>query len=703
MSRTRWIAPVRLLSSINGRQARGAEDDGLEAIRHWLPLMNPTDFAEQRLQMVQDQVAGRGVRDASVLDALRAVPRELFVPEALREFAYEDVRLPLAEGQTIPRPWIVGAMVEALALRPDEKVLEIGTGSGYGAAVLARVARSVYSIEPIDRLAVIAAATLRSQRVGNVYVRQGRADAGWPLHAPYDAILVNLPGSQVPDELKRQLGVGGRLVMLSGTDPEVLELVRVTRTGEHSYRSDDIEDLRTGSVFGEEGHTSAHGGPLWSQAVKADAHADELLARRIADCGERFATPATADLEPLLRRIGDARIVLLGESTHGTSEFYRMRDRISRELIERKGFSFVAIEGDWPDVARIDHHVRDLRVPVAEWTAFARFPTWMWRNRETRAFVDWLRAHNAKADRAVAFHGLDLYSLYASIHTVLAYLDQVDAATAKVARQRYGCLTPWQSDPSAYGMAALTDRYRTCEREVISNLTELLAKRPVYTMKSGERYFDAVQNARLVANAERYYRVMYHGSRVAWNVRDEHMFDTLKSLLDFHGADSRGIVWAHNSHVGDSSGTEMSLRGEFNIGHLCRQAFGTAVYSIGFGTHGGTVAAASDWDAPMETKTVRPGLIGSYEKLFHDTGVARFLLPLGKCASPEVSQGLSTPRLERAIGVVYRPETERQSHYFDAVLTRQFDEYIWFDHTHAVTPIQTEEIEGMPETYPFGL
>lgn len=666
-------------------------------------LTNHSDFAEQRLLMVQTQVAGRGVRAASVLGALRAVPREHFVPEHLREFAYEDARLPLSEGQTVPRPWIVGAMIESLGLHPDEKVLEIGSGSGYVTAVLARVAKSVHGVEPVERLAVGAAAALESQDIGNVHIRHGVAAEGWPDHAPYDAILVNLPGSRVPDELKQQLSVGGRLVMPLGVDPEVLELVRVTRTGVTTYRSDDIEDLRAGSVLGEEDHTSSHAGAVWSLARKADVRSDELLARRIAACSEKFATPATADLDPLLRRIGDARIVLLGESTHGSSEFYRMRDRISRELIERKGFAFVAIEGDWPDVARIDHHVRDLRVPVAEWTAFARFPTWMWRNRETRTFVDWLRSHNASSGRPVAVHGLDLYSLYASIHSVLAYLDRVDAATAKVARQRYGCLTPWQSDPSAYGMAALTDRYRTCEREVVSNLTDLLARRPLYLMKDGDRYFDALQNARLIANAERYYRVMYYGSRAAWNLRDQHMFDTLKSLLDFHGVGSKGIVWAHNSHVGDSSAMEMSLRGEFNIGHLCRQAFGTAVYSIGFGTHSGTVAAASDWGAPMETKTVRPGLGGSYEKLFHESGTARFVLPLDGSLPAEVFQGLSIPRLERAIGVVYRPETERQSHYFDAVLPRQFDEYIWFDHTHAITPIRTEEIEGLPETYPFGL
>ena len=285
---------------------------------------------------------------------------------------------------------------------------------------------------------------------------------------------------------------------------------------------------------------------------------------------------------------------------------------------------------------------------------------------------------------------------------VLDYLDRVDPKTAAVARQRYGCLTPWQSDPAVYGHATLTGQYRTCEPEVTSMLADLMQKRRAYAEHDGARFLDAVQNARLVANAERYYRVMYYGSRASWNLRDSHMFETLRSLLSFHGPHSRGIVWAHNSHVGDSSATEMSARDEYNIGHLCRQEFGDACYSIGFGTNSGTVAAASNWDEPMQVKTVRPALPRSYERLCHETGEPRFLLPL-RHASRALSAGLLQPRLERAIGVIYRPETELQSHYFEAVLPRQFDEYIWFDETNAVTPLRSEELKGLPDTYPFGL
>ena len=381
-----------------------------------------------------------------------------------------------------------------------------------------------------------------------------------------------------------------------------------------------------------------------------------------------------------------------------------MRDRITRELIIKKDFRFVAIEGDWPDAARVDHYVRHLEYPPSEWTAFARFPSWMWRNNEVRAFVDWLRLHNAALEAAsqVAFHGLDLYSLYNSIRAVLKYLDQVDPATARVARERYGCLTPWQSDPATYGHAALTGTYPTCESDVAVVLTDLLQKHREYAEHDGQRFLDAVQNARLIANAERYYRIMYYGSRASWNLRDSHMFETLKMLLAFHGENGKAIIWAHNSHVGDAAATEMFSRGEYNLGHLCRKEFGPLAYAIGFGTHGGTVAAASEWDGPMEIKTVVPAIAESYEDVCHQVGKQSFLLNLQQ-TSLDQGQGLHKPRLERAIGVIYRPETELASHYFHAVLPRQFDEYVWFDETTPIAPLETKMLEGLPDTYPFGL
>ena len=664
-----------------------------------------TDLSKLREDMVENQIAARGIRSEVVLGALRKVAREAFLPERLQEFAYEDSPLPIAAGQTISQPYIVALMTEALDLEGGERVLEIGTGSGYAAAVLAEIAAEVYTVERIGQLAEKAASTLEALGYSNVHVVHADGTLGWAAAAPYDAIIVAASGPEVPQTLKEQLKVGGRLVIPVGTNPRAQELIRVTRTSNATFKSEDIADVRFVPLVGKEGWAPEElPFPPGTRPARLRP-ADGDIVSAITASSESFNSIEGADLDTLLERIGNAKIVLLGEATHGTSEFYRMRERISQELITRKGFRFVAIEGDWPDVARLDHYVRHLEYPPSEWMAFARFPTWMWRNNDVRSFVDWLHAHNAERvplERA-AIYGLDLYSLYTSIGSVLRYLDEVDPDSARIARQRYGCLTPWQADPATYGHAALTGAYRTCENEVVRMLEDILHKQRDYAAHDGERFMDAAQNARLVTDAERYYRIMYYGSRASWNLRDNHMFETLKTLLDFHGSEAKAIVWAHNSHVGDAAATEMSARGEYNIGHLCRKEFGNGAYSIGFGTHLGTVAAASDWDGPMEIKAVLPSLEQSYERLCHETRRPRFMLPLHGPSAMEVRDRLAKPRLERAIGVIYRPETELASHYFQAVLPAQFDEYIWFDETRAVTPFATKELKGLPDTYPFGL
>jgi protein-L-isoaspartate(D-aspartate) O-methyltransferase len=320
-------------------------------------------------------------------------------------------------------------------------------------------------------------------------------------------------------------------------------------------------------------------------------------------------------------------------------------------------------------------------------------------------FVDWVKAYNdgiTNSARHVGIYGLDLYSLHRSIAAVLRYLDDVDPETARVARHRYGCLEPWQQDPAAYGAAVRSGRYEACETAVVAMLKDMIHKRMRLAEKDPERLFDAMRNADLVAHAEEYYRVMYYGSAVSWNLRDKHMFETLEAVLRHRGTDARAVVWAHNSHLGDASWTEMSARGEYNVGQLVRSRFGEDAYLVGFGTDHGTVAAASEWDAPMEIKRVRPAHEQSYERLCHESRVGAFLLPL-RTSNPALRNGLSAERLERAIGVIYRPETELQSHYFRAVLSRQFDEWIWFDETRAVQPLPVQEREGMPETYPFAV
>lgn len=447
--------------------------------------MKNTEMDRQR--MVKEQIAARGVRSKLVLDAMGQVPREIFIPEPMREFAYDDTPLPIADGQTISQPYIVAFMVEALNLEGGEKVLEIGTGSGYAAAVLAQIASEVYTVERIGHLAEGARTALAETDCDNVHVIHGDGTLGWEEQAPYDAIVVAAGGPRVPDSLKNQLKIGGHLVIPVGTHARSQELVRVSRISEQEFKTEDLADVRFVPLLGEEGWTEEGESviPPKPDAEKSKS-ADKPLATLISDACEEFDSIDTANLEPLLERIGDARVVLLGEASHGTSEFYRMRERITRELLTKKGFNFVGIEGDWPDAARIDHYVRHFEYPPSEWTAFARFPTWMWRNNEVRQFIDWLREWNSgrALNQRVAFHGLDLYSLYNSIRSILDYLDDVDPDTAQLARQRYGCLGPWQSDPAAYGHAALNDTYRSCEEDVTRMLQELLSKQLSLTGKS---------------------------------------------------------------------------------------------------------------------------------------------------------------------------------------------------------------------------
>jgi protein-L-isoaspartate(D-aspartate) O-methyltransferase len=649
----------------------------------------------QRARMVRSSLEARGIEDARVLAAMREVPRHRFVPAGLAEFAYQDAPLPISEGQTISQPYVVAWMAAAAQLRPGDKVLEVGTGSGYAAAVASRIVSRVYTVERHGVLSAAARALFTELGYDNVQLLHGDGTLGWPEHAPYDAILVTAGGPSIPGALLEQLAPGGRLVMPVGPE-DSQTLLRLRRTEEGRFEREELGEVRFVPLVGEAG---------W--APRGGRVSEHALVSLLRECAEPFDDIHSAEMSALLERLSGARLVLLGEATHGSSEFYRMRAHVTQALVERQGFEVVAVEADWPDAARVDRYARHLPPSATPGKPFARFPSWMWRNEEVRRFAEWLRQHNrgvAEAERRVGFYGLDLYSLFTSADAVIHYLESVDAGAAHIARLRYGLLTPWQSDPAAYGLAAVSGRYASCEEEVVRVLRELLAHRLEYAARDGERFFDGAENARVVADAERYYRVMYRDPVESWNLRDQHMADSLAALLAFRGPQSKAVVWAHNSHLGDASATEMAVRGEHNLGQLCRRSFGERAYLVGFGTDHGTVAAATEWGGAREVKEVRPAHPRSYEALFHATGVPRFLLPLRQAKREAVRDELTPARLERAIGVVYRPETELQSHYFQARLPRQFDEWVWFDETHAVHPLGGGPPElGLPETYPFGL
>ncbi len=413
------------------------------------------------------------------------------------------------------------------------------------------------------------------------------------------------------------------------------------------------------------------------------------------------------DYASLLDAIGNASIVLIGEASHGTHEFYEQRAAITRLLIERRGFHAVAVEADWPAALRVHRYVMeesDDETAIAALADFTRFPAWMWRNTVVLEFIEWLRG------RDVGFFGIDLYSLFASIEAVLEYLDRIDPLAAQRARQRYGCFEHFSQDPQEYGYASTAGMVDSCEDDVVRQLLELRGRAADYARRDGkvaeDEFFFAEQNARLAQNAERYYRSMFRGRVSSWNLRDQHMTETIEELVRHLGkriSQPKLVVWAHNSHLGDARATEMGRQGELNVGQLVRERFGDRAFLIGFSSYEGTVTAASDWDGPAERKRVRPGLKGSVEKLFHEVEEAAFWLDLRK---PAVQELLKEELLERAIGVIYQPRTERQSHYFFVRLAEQFDAVLHFDVTSAVRPLEINsdwEAEEAPQTYPSAL
>ena len=456
---------------------------------------------------------------------------------------------------------------------------------------------------------------------------------------------------------------------------------------------------------------AAAGGSATAPAGKPSANPVDVIRR----CAIPL-TGAPSQYDELVNGIGDAQVVLLGEASHGTHEFYRERAYITRRLIAEKGFTAVAAEADWPDAYRVNRYVRgtsDDGDGVEALAGFGRFPTWMWRNADVLDFVGWLRTYNdgkPPAERA-GFYGLDLYSLRSSMQAVLAYLQKVDPEAARRARSRYACFDQFGEDIHQYAYEAGYGAGPSCERDVVAQLIELHRQRAAYASRDGrvaaDEYFFAEQNARLVRNAEEYYRTMFRGRVESWNLRDQHMAETLHELMQFLGrtaTSSRVVVWAHNSHLGDARATEMGEAGELNVGQLVRGRFGSKAVLVGFTTNSGTVTAATDWDGPAHRRHVRPALAGSYERLFHEAAIPKFLLPLR--SSPELTQALDRPRLERAIGVIYAPETERRSHYFHARLPAQFDYVLHFDTTRALEPLERSplwEAGEMAETFPSGL
>jgi erythromycin esterase len=431
----------------------------------------------------------------------------------------------------------------------------------------------------------------------------------------------------------------------------------------------------------------------------------DLISRAV----ERQALPLRdkKDLKLLLQRLSSAKIVMLGEASHGTQEFYEWRRLISQELIAHHGFHFIAVEGDWPACYQLNRFVKG-EIPGNAKDAlsnFQRWPTWMWANTDIIELAHWLRYHNQEVgsiDQA-GFYGLDVYSLFESIEEVLKQCEKLSPTLAAKIRDRYECFEAFNRDERFYAKS-LSNFPEGCEDEVLNNLRDLLQLR-VDKIRQSESLFDAQQNARIVANAESYYRAMVLGGEDSWNIRDRHMMDTLDSLLKHSGPDSKAIVWAHNTHIGDYRATDMVTQGQVNIGGLAREKYGNSqVQLVGFSTYEGKTTASRAWNGPTLSTTVPPAMLGSYEAVFHQVAkrsrMDNFILPLRDKSEEALARVLG----HRAIGVVYNPLTERYGNYVPTSLSNRYDAMIFLDHTHALTALpQKFNRKDIPETWPQGL
>lgn len=639
---------------------------------------------------IKERLENVGISNKLLIRAFEDIPEAFFLSETLHPYFYEDVRIEKSLETTEPRVVVIAKMLEQLQIKKEENILITGVDSIYILVVLSKIYKNVYAVEASETYAKWALDVLESTGVTNVHISTGDQGIGWKEKGPFNTILIVKELIEIPEIIKGQLKIGAKLLAPVGPDWAHVMLEIVERTSENSYVTKVIRD----SYYIPN--------PKILPEVGVEDYQESEIVDEIGINSLPFKTIQDFPLDGLLERIGNSRVVLLGEASHGTSEFYLTRQEITKALIEKKGFNLVCVEADWSDAEQINNYVRH-QYTSQDWMPFVRFPQWMWKNEEVFNFVEWLKTYNNKNNNTVGFYGLDLYGLENSIDLVINYLQDVNPELAELAKIRYACITPYMRDPSVYGKLVRSNALISCEQKVLRMLFDLLKNK--HKLNHSKAYFYAYQNATVVVNAERYYKAMYYGSSESWNLRDFHMFYTLKSLLSYFGKASKVVVWAHNTHIGNALATEMYARGEINIGHLCKEHFGSKSYHIGFGTHTGSVAASNNWGGPMEVINLNDSLENSYEHLCYKTNVPNFTLPLRKGHTDDyLRELLSTPRLQRAIGVVYKPETELISHYYRTVLSSQFDEYIWFNKSRAIKPIKTVTANTkLIDIHPFGL
>ena len=562
---------------------------------------------------IKEQLEDKGISNELLLEAFQDIPEAFFLSEILHPYFYEDIRIEKSLEKTEPRVIVVARMLEQLKIKKEAKILITGVDSIYILVVLSKIYKEVYTIETNETYANWTLEVLKSIDIANVFVKTGNPEIGWEEKGPFNTILIATEFKEITKTIKEQLKLGAKLLAPVGPDWSHVILEIIIRISENEYETKAVKD----SYFIPN--------PKILPKIGTETYSEKECVDEIGINSLPFKTIKKFPMDGLLERIGDAKVVLLGEASHGTSEFYLTRQEITKALIEKKGFNFVCAEADWSDAEQINNYTRN-QYKSQDWMPFARFPQWMWKNKEVLNFVEWLKKHNSKHNNTIGFYGLDLYGLENSIDLVIKYLADIDPELAELAKSKYACITPYMSSPAVYGRLVANNKIAGCEKEILDMLFDLLKNKN--KLNHSKEYFYAYQNATVVIDAERYYRAMYYGSAESWNLRDFHMFYTLKSLLSYFGKDSKAVVWAHNSHIGNALATEMYARGEINIGHLCKEHFGSKSYHIGFGTHTGTVAAARNWGESMEKINVNESVENSYENLCHKTNVPNFTLPL---------------------------------------------------------------------------
>lgn len=643
---------------------------------------------------IKELLKNKGISNKLLLEAFQNIPEALFSSETMRTYFHQDLKSEENLDKIDPKIITVTRILEQLQVKEENKILITGVNSVSILAALSKIYKDVYAVEKTEAYAIWTLEVLKEIGITNVHLQTGNLEDGWTEQAPFNAILIATELKEIPTTLKIQLKVGAKLLAPIGPDWTHVMLKSIERVSETEY----VTKALRGKYYIPK--------PKTLPKTSTKVYPESEITEEIKTNSIPFKTIKDFPMDGLLERIGDANVVLLGEASHGTSEFYTTREEITKALIEKKGFNLVCAEADWPDAEHVNNYIKN-RYESEDWMPFMDFPKWMWRNKEALSLMEWLKEHNTKHNNTVGFYGLDLYGLENSINLLVKNLKNIDSELSDLAKSHYSGIIPYMTKPELYGRLVKDKALVSSEKEIANMLFDLLKNKN--KLNHSEAYFHAYQNATVVADAEHYYRTMHLDSTDSWNLRDAHMFYTLKSLLSYFGGksknESKAVVWAHNSHIGNAMGTEMYERGEINIGHLCKEHFGSKAYTIGFGTHTGTVAAANNWGEEVKIMSVNESAPGSYENLFHKTNIPNFTLPLrAEHSGEKLREVLSSPKLERAIGVIYRPKTELRSHYFKASLPLQFDEYIWFNETKAVTPLtgKTEASKHIDE-HPFGL